>query len=164
VVISLVQNGSVRKVLLWLSDQVRPFLKFGAVGIVALLVDIGLFNAILQLEGAAVEDSYLPLIAKVCSVSVSTIVAWLGNRWWTFRSSRHKRFLLELLEYALVALGGMAIAVTCLWISHYLLGFTSILADNISANVVGLVFATAFRYLLNRYWVFHEARSHHAVT
>ncbi len=159
----MVRNEPVRKISLWLLDQVKPFMKFGLVGLVALLVDIGLFNAIRQLEGPVGEDSFLPLIAKVCSVSVSTIVAWLGNRWWTFRSTRRKRFLLELVEYALVALGGMAIAVGCLWISHYVLGFTSVLADNISANVIGLMLATAFRFLLNRYWVFHGGRSHHSV-
>ena len=43
-------------------------------------------------------------------------------------------------------------------ISHYVLGFTSLLADNIAANVVGLVLGTAFRFLMYRYWVFGSAR------
>ena len=38
------------------------------------------------------------------------------------------------------------------------LGFTSLLADNISANVVGLVLGTAFRFLMYRYWVFGSTR------
>ncbi|WP_418606452.1 hypothetical protein [Georgenia sp. SUBG003] len=33
----------------------------------------------------------------------------------------------------------MAIAVGCLAVSHYVLGFTSPLADNVAANGVGLV-------------------------
>ena len=43
---------------------------------------------------------------------------------------------------------------TVLAISHYVLGFTSPLADNIAANVVGLVFATTFRFVGYRTWVF----------
>ena len=42
----------------------------------------------------------------------------------------------------------------CLAISHYALGFTSPLADNIAANVVGLGLATAFRFWSYRRWVF----------
>ena len=152
-----------RRAWSWLSGQFKPFLKFGLVGLMALTIDVVIFNVILAIEAQSVTTNYQPLIAKIVSVSVSTVFAWLGNRWWTFRSTRRKRFMIELLEYVLVALGGMVIAVACLWTSHYLLGFTSVLADNISANVIGLVLATAFRYLLNRYWVFHEARAHHLV-
>ena len=41
-------------------------------------------------------------------------------------------------------------------ISHYLLGLDSALADNISANVVGLVLGTLFRFWSYRKWVFPE--------
>ena len=52
-----------------------------------------------------------------------------------------------------------AIALLCLWISHYVLGFTSLLADNLSTNVVGLALGTAFRFVLYRYWVFGHHRA-----
>ena len=55
--------------------------------------------------------------------------------------------------------GGMGISLACLWISHHLLGFTSLLADNISTNVIGLALGTAFRFFLYRYWVFGHHRS-----
>ena len=48
----------------------------------------------------------------------------------------------------------MLIALACLWFSHYLLGLTSALADNISANVVGLALGTLFRFWSYRKWVF----------
>ena len=51
---------------------------------------------------------------------------------------------------------GTAIATTCLAISHYALGFTSALADNISANVIGLVLGTMFRFWAYRTYVFSE--------
>jgi len=59
----------------------------------------------------------------------------------------------------IVSLGGMAIALGCLWISHHLLGYTSLFADNISTNVVGLALGTAFRFVLYRYWVFGHHRA-----
>jgi DNA-binding LacI/PurR family transcriptional regulator len=51
---------------------------------------------------------------------------------------------------------GLAISVGCLWVSHYALGLTGPLADNISANVVGLALGTMFRFWSYRRWVFPE--------
>jgi putative flippase GtrA len=38
------------------------------------------------------------------------------------------------------------------------LGYTSIIADNIATNVVGLALGTAFRFALYRWWVFAARR------
>jgi hypothetical protein len=51
----------------------------------------------------------------------------------------------------------MLIAVACLAVSHYLLGLTSPLADNISANAVGLVLGMLFRFWSYRTFVFRRA-------
>jgi hypothetical protein len=53
---------------------------------------------------------------------------------------------------------GLLIALTCLGVSHYLLGFTSTLADNIAANVVGLALGTTFRFWSYRRFVFPALR------
>ena len=39
-----------------------------------------------------------------------------------------------------------------------MLGFQTLLADNLARNVVGLVLGTAFRFLLYRYWVYGSNR------
>ena len=134
-------------------------LKFGVIGLIAYAVDVGIFNA-LRL-GLAGDDEWFsgPLGAKVVSVTISTLVSWFGNRFWTFREHRRQNFLLELLEFAAIAVVGMGISLLCLWVSHYLLGFQSLLADNISTNVIGLVLATAFRFLMYRFWVYGSHRS-----
>lgn len=62
-------------------------------------------------------------------------------------------------EFALVSVGRMLITLACMWVSHYLLGFTSVLADKIAGNVVGLGLGTAFRFQFYRRWVFHPNRS-----
>lgn len=137
---------------------VRYALKFGVVGLIGYFIDVGVFNA-LRL-GAAGDDHFFqgPIGAKIISVAVATIVTWFGNRYWTFRQHRRKNFMLELFEFSAVAVAGLGIGLLCLYVSHYLLGFQSLLADNISSNVIGLVLGTAFRFLLYRYWVYGHHR------
>lgn len=134
-------------------------LKFGVVGLIGFVIDIALFNA-LRLgvfgEGTWAQSA---IGAKTISTSVAIVCNWLGNRYWTFRRHRRRHALREFAEYAIVSVGGMGISLACLWISHHLLGFTSLLADNISTNVIGLALGTAFRFFLYRYWVFGHHRS-----
>lgn len=126
--------------------------RFGSVGGLAFVVDTGLFNLLRFGPGDLLEDK--PITAKILSVVVATLVSWVGNRYWTFSDRRTETRVRELMGFAVVNLGGMAIAVACLGISHYVLDLRSPLADNISANGVGLVLGTAFRYLAYRSWVF----------
>jgi putative flippase GtrA len=60
----------------------------------------------------------------------------------------------ELALFVLFNVIGMAIAVACLWFSHYVLDLRSPLADNVSANGVGLVLGTVFRFWTYRTFVF----------
>lgn len=135
-----------------LSLVVRELLKFGVVGAVAYVVDVGVFNAVRFAGPRLLEDK--PLTAKVISVTVATLVAWVGNRYWTFRRRRRAARTRELVVFALMNVVGLAIGLGCLAFSHYVLGLRSPLADNISANVVGLVLGTAFRFVAYRTWVF----------
>jgi putative flippase GtrA len=133
-------------------------LKFGVVGLVGLVIDIALFNA---LRLGVFGDGWISTAigAKTVSTSVAIVCNWIGNRYWTFRKHRRRNYVREFAEYLVVSLGGMAISLFCLWISHYVLGYTSLVADNISTNVIGLALGTAFRFLLYRYWVFGHHRS-----
>jgi putative flippase GtrA len=60
----------------------------------------------------------------------------------------------ELAMFFLLNGVGMLISLSCLWISHYVLRFESALADNISANGIGLVLGTIFRFWGYHNWVF----------
>jgi len=82
----------------------------------------------------------------------------VGNRYWTFSKNRQSQTLREGLEFFAVSLVGMGIGLACLWVSHYLLGYTSVVADNISSNVIGLALGAVFRFTLYRYWVFSPSR------
>ena len=133
-------------------ERLLEVLRFGSVGAVAYVVDAGLFNLLLLGPGHLLGDR--PLTAKIVSASAATLVAWIGNRYWTFAGRRTVRPGRELLAFAVVNVGGMGIAVATLAFSHYVLGLTSPLADNIAANVVGVLLGTVFRYFAYRRLVF----------
>ncbi len=84
-----------------------------------------------------------PVYAKIISSSLAIIANWLGNRFWTFRAHRGRQLWREGIEFAIVSIGGMLIALACLWVSHYLLHFDTVLADNV-ANLIGLALGTIF--------------------
>lgn len=133
----------------------REIVKFGAVGAVAFVVDFGVFNLLRTgIIGGSHGFPEKPLTAKTISVFAATIVAWLGNRYWTFRrrrrASRHREFAL----FGIMNIGGLIIALSCLAFSHYALGLTSALADNIAGNVIGLGLGTLFRFWAYRRFVF----------
>ncbi|MGK9148871.1 GtrA family protein [Plantibacter flavus] len=134
-------------------------LKFGVVGLIGFGLDVLVFN--LLRIGVFGQDhlAQSPIGAKVISVSVAIVFNWIGNRYWTFREHRRKNFVLELGEYVVVSLGGMGIAVGCLYLSHYVFGFTSLFADNVASNVIGLGLGTLFRFFLYRFWVYGHHRA-----
>jgi len=123
--------------------------KFGAIGLVAYVIDVGIFN--LLLHNSLSEK---PLTAKTISAIVATTFAYFGNRFWTFRDRVRTSYRREYLLFVLLNGVGMSIQLTCLAISHYLLDFTSTLADNVSGNGFGLVLGTLFRFWSYRKWVF----------
>ena len=134
------------------------FVKFGIVGVVGLIVDVSLFNLLsLGVFGQEVWWSE-PLGAKFISTSTAIVVNWLGNRYWTFRKDRRSDVGLEFFQFVVASLAGMAVTLTTLWFSHYVLGFDSLLADNISANVIGLGLGTLVRFALYRWWVWSVKR------
>jgi putative flippase GtrA len=134
----------------------RELLAFAVVGGFGYLVDVGVFN-LLRYAGEPGLLEHKPLTAKAISVATATIVTYVGNRYWTWRhrawSSTHREFAM----FVLLNLVGMAIALACLAASHYLLAMTGPVADNVSANVVGLGLGTAFRFWAYRRWVFRDA-------
>jgi putative flippase GtrA len=138
---------------------ITQLVRFGLVGAVGLVIDVGVFNL---LRLTVFEPSVMhegPVYAKVISTALAIIANWIGNRYWTFGRERRPEMVREGIDFVVVSLGGMLIGLGCLWTSHYLLGYTSLLADNISTNVVGLALGTAFRFWLYRVWVFSPKRT-----
>jgi putative flippase GtrA len=132
--------------------------KFGLVGGFGFVIDVSVFN-LLRYAGNPGVLEHKPLTAKVISVAVATVVTYIGNRHWTWRDrprgARHREAFLFVVFNGL----GMAIALSCLGVSHYVLNLRSPLADNISANLVGLALGMVFRFWTYRRFVFIERRT-----
>ena len=133
-------------------------IKFGAVGAVGFGVNLVVFNVMLLIVLRHVPH------ATIYSTIIATVIAiltnWIGNRYWAFSGQRQQNAAREGVEFFAVSLAtGTGIPLLCVWVSHYLLGMTNPLADNISANVVGLAVGMLFRFVLYRWWVFAPARS-----
>jgi putative flippase GtrA len=126
--------------------------KFGVVGGIAYVVDT---TALKLLLSAAIN----PLLAKTIATVISATVAFIGNRHWTWRDRPRSGLRREYTLYFAFNVVGLGIGLACLGISHYWLGrtwpiFTTQLADLISANGVGLVLGTMFRFWSYRAIVF----------
>lgn len=136
-------------------NRIREVGAFGAVGLAGYLTDVAVFN-LLRFAGDPGLLEHKPLTAKVISVAVAMVVTYLGNREWTWRGRSTNSVRREVALFVVMNGIGMLIAVGCLAFSHYVLGLDSALADNISANVVGLALGTLFRFWAYRRFVFPE--------
>jgi putative flippase GtrA len=135
----------------WLA-RVAELARFGSVGAVGYVVNAGLFNLLQFGPGHLLGDK--TVTAKIISVCAATMVAWIGNRYWTFAASRREERGRELIAFAVVNVVGLLIEVGALAFTVYVLDMTSPLAKNISGNIVGVGLGTIFRYFAYKRHVF----------
>ena len=130
----------------------QEFGKFFSVGLIAYLVAVGGFNLLVHLDSAPLKSK--PLTASILSGALSILVAYFGNRHWTWRDRKWSGAKREITLFFIINIISLGISVICLAISRYILGFNSILADNISANIIGVGIGTVFRFWAYRTYVF----------
>lgn len=134
-----------------LRDRALELVRFGSVGTVAFVVDLGTYNL---LRFGPVDLLHgKPLTARIIAVVLATLVSWLGSRHWTFAGQRTHRRGRELLLFSAINVVGSAITVGALGFSHYVLGQSGPFSDNV-ANVIGIVLGTVVRYVGYKLFVF----------
>ena len=136
-----------------LSPEVISFLTVGGAGYV---VDVSAFNYLRALPVIGAVD---PSVAKCLAVALAMVVTYVGNRAITWRGEASSDRRREVALFVLFNVIGLGFSVVTLAVSHDLLGLTSRLADNISANVIGLALGTAFRFWSYKRFVFRSAAS-----
>lgn len=135
----------------------RELIKFAAVGAVTFFIDTALFYV---LKLTVLEPK--PVTAKVIAVLVATIVSYVLNREWSFRTRGGRERHHEAALYFVVSGVGVALYAAPLWISRYAFHlctpFTSRLVEEISdftaGQIIGLLAGMAFRWWAFRKWVF----------
>jgi putative flippase GtrA len=129
--------------------------RFGIVGLTGVALQFVVFN-VLRYAGPGAEGVLVdkPITAQVIAIGAATVITYLGNRYWTYHHREKGHPARELPVFVLLNAIAIGIGALCLAISHYLLGLTSPLADNISGNVIGLGLGTLFRFWSYRRFVF----------
>ncbi|MFC7327462.1 GtrA family protein [Marinactinospora rubrisoli] len=126
----------------------REVAKFGTVGAVAYVVQIAttnLFWSVLSMP---------PLAGQALGTLCATVVAFLGNRYWTFGHRARTGLVREYALFFVMNGVGLLIQLGCLWFSVDVLGLDGPLARNIAGNVVGVGLGSLFRFWSYRTWVF----------
>lgn len=138
----------------------RELVKFALVGGTTFVVDTAVF---LLLKSTVLAPK--PVTAKIVAVLVATIVGYVLNREWSFRTRGGRERTHEAALYFAISAVGMAINAAPLWVSRYVFDlqvpdvsrFTMEAADFVSAQIVGTLLAMAFRWWAFRRYVFPTA-------
>lgn len=140
-----------------LAKEAGKYLIVGAGGYV---IDVLIFNALI-LPPWMIEPFREPVTAKTISTVIAIIFTYAINQRWTFKNrTARKPGVIQFILFSVVNVLGLLISVGCLGFSHYVLGFDSALADNVSANFFGVGLATIFRFFASRSFVFPRDKTH----
>jgi putative flippase GtrA len=121
--------------------------KFGIVGLVATIITFALQNVLYGHAG--------PTTSVVVANMVATCFAFLGNRYWAFRHRKTANMGRETVLFVFFNVVGTLIQTAFVDFNHYLLHHHDRLSLNI-ATVIGIVFATIFRLICYRKFVFNS--------
>ncbi|MBA3780663.1 MAG: GtrA family protein [Nocardioides sp.] len=129
--------------------------RFITVGMAATLVAFVIFNYLLHGWGALdapMADHAID--AFILANTIGMLVSYRGTRSWAFRHRPPVHADGGRSAYVLINVVTMAIPVVLLWLTRDGLGIENAVADNISANVIGLGLGFSARFWLFRRYVF----------
>lgn len=137
----------------------RELVKFALVGGTTYIVDIVLFT---MLKTTVLAPK--PVTAKIIAVLIATIVSYVLNREWSFRTRGGRERHHEAALFFLICGIGLVINTIPLWVSRYVFYLevpqvslvVQEIADFASANVIGTLLAMAFRWWAFRKYVFPD--------
>ena len=121
--------------------------KFGIVGIVSTIITFLLQNALYGHVG--------PTTSVVLANAIATCFAFVGNRYWAFKHRKTAHMGRETVLFIFFNVVGTLIQTAFVDFNHYVLHNTDRLSLNI-ATVIGIVFATLFRLICYRKFVFNQ--------
>ncbi|AJF65511.1 MULTISPECIES: GtrA family protein [Streptomyces] len=134
----------------------REVAKFGAVGAVGVLVDLGVFNLVRHF-------SDLPVVrASVIATVVAIVFNYLGFRYFTYRDRDKSSRAKELTLFLVFSLVGLVIQNGLLFAATYGFGWDTPLQSNFF-KFFGIGVATLFRFWSYRTWVFRALPAKEAV-
>jgi putative flippase GtrA len=137
----------------------RELVKFALVGGTCFVIDTALFFGI-----KIVILPNNPVTAKIIATLVATIVSYILNREWSFRTRGGRERHHEALLFFLVNGIGIILNSAPLWVSRYAFHLqephvsrlTEEISDFLSAQIIGTLIGMAFRWYGYKNWVFPD--------
>ena len=139
----------------------KELVKFAVVGGTTFVIDTALF---LLLKHTVLPEK--PIISKIIATMVATVVSYILNREWSFRTRGGRVRHHEAALFFVISGIGIAVTAAPLAVSRYVLDlwtargaspFTQEVADFVSAQIIGTLLAMAFRWWAFRRFVFPHA-------
>ncbi len=141
------------RVSAWLTERRGELLRFGVVGAIAFVVDLGTLNLVYFVWRTPLAQDQKVVTANVVAAVTATLVSWVGNRLWAFSHRRARHPASELAIFAIVNVVALAERAGVAALGAYVLGFTSQAGIN-AAAVIGIGIGTITRYAGYRRFVF----------
>lgn len=137
----------------------RQLLKFAVVGATTFVIDNGIWYL---LKLTILENN--PVTAKIIAVIIATIVSYVLNREWSFRTRggrerQHEAALFFLFSGIAVGLYSAPVYVSRYWLNLEMPHVSRLMqevADFTAGSIIGTLLAMFFRYWAFKRWVFPD--------
>ncbi len=141
----------------------RELLKFAIVGGTTFVIDNGIWYL---LKLTVLEEK--PVTAKIIAIIVATIVSYVLNREWSFRTRGGRERHHEAALFFLISGIGVVLNSAPLYFSRYALQLevphvsrlVQEVADFASGSIIGMLLAMFFRFWAFKRWVFPDELGH----
>ena len=137
--------------------EAERFFKFLVVGTIGFLVDFGTLAFLVEVAGL------VPVLANTFSFSAAVISNFTLNRYWTYPDSRSKRRRVQIIQFAVVSLIGLAINNLILVALEHpfgallaAVGAPAAIGGYIPAKMVATVVVLFWNFFINRYWTYND--------
>lgn len=149
--ISIVGHFGVRE------KEAERFFKFLVVGTVGFIVDFGTLTFLVEVMG------FIPVAANTISFSAAVVSNFTWNRYWTYPDSRSKRRRIQLLQFGVVSIIGLAINNGILLLLQHpadvalrAVHAPEAIGGYIPAKMVGTIVVLFWNFFINRYWTYND--------
>lgn len=128
--------------------ELTRFAKFASVGVIGTVVDFTVLNLLILFF------DFSKFWANTCSFTAAVLSNFVWNRLWTFPESRERSLVPQLVQFALVSLGGYVInQVIFLGLDSLYFHAWGTLGYNVSKAIAILV-VLFWNFAINRVWTY----------
>ena len=144
--------GRLARLFLAKPKEMERFAKFAVVGTFGAVVDFCLLNLLI------LAFHLSKFWANTFSFSAAVFSNFIWNRFWTFPESRRERFLPQLIQFALVGIGGYIINQTIfLGLDSLIFHIWGTLGYNI-AKAIAILVVLFWNFGINRIWTYRKIK------